>query len=102
MHSKASAAKCRTCLYSIIIIVMGGDSANSIHFTVDCQHLLAYIDTGLCEDGDIRLVTGVRGNPLEGRVEVCWRSGWGTVCGDSFGEAEASVACRQLGYSKYG
>ena len=41
-------------------------------------------------------------NELEGRVEVCWMSTWGTVCYKGFSEDEATVACRQLGYSKFG
>ena len=36
----------------------------------------------VCNNNNIRLV-GVR-NQLEGRVEVCLRGQWGTVCGDSW------------------
>ena len=53
-----------------------------------------------CEDGDIRLVGGI--TSLEGRIEVCYSGVWGTVCNDLFGRADASVACRQLGYSSSG
>ena len=46
-------------------------------------------------------VTSVRlsnGNvPSQGRVEVLWAGQWGTVL--QFGPKEASVICRQLGYS---
>ena len=35
---------------------------------------------------------------LEGRVEL-FRSGiWGTICGASFGDEEADVICRDMGY----
>ena len=49
-----------------------------------------------CRDGDVRLVGGA--NPLEGRVEFCLNSAWGTVCRDRFGESDATVVCRQLDF----
>jgi len=53
-----------------------------------------------CNDGDIRLVGGSVSR--EGRVEVCYSNQWGTVCDDFFGSSEATVVCRQLGYSTSG
>ena len=36
-----------------------------------------------------------------GRLEIYVNNTWGTVCNDNFGYIEATVACRQLGFSRY-
>ena len=56
--------------------------------------------SGICRNGDIRLVDGTTRN--EGRVEICWNNTWGTVCDDRWSRADAIVACRQLGFSTDG
>jgi len=48
----------------------------------------------------VRLVGGP--GPLEGRLEVRYRSTWGTVCGDGFSDANAKVVCRMMGYEDGG
>ena len=54
-----------------------------------------------CIHGDIRLAS-VHGNLLQGRVEMCYDGVWGTVCSNNWEEVEASVVCRQLGFSSSG
>lgn len=54
----------------------------------------------VCTNGDIRLVGGT--SPTEGRVEVCVNNVWGSVCGDSWRNTEAVVACQQAGFASEG
>ncbi len=67
----------------------------------NCGH---FEDAGVrcqgCVTGDIRLINGRQEN--EGRVEVCRNNVWGTVCDDMWGLVDATVACRQAGYSSFG
>ncbi|CAG2237291.1 Neurotrypsin [Mytilus edulis] len=53
-------------------------------------------DVGLECQTKIRLVNGP--TPSRGRVEIMYRGEWGTICRDSFGQEEATVVCRMLGY----
>ena len=53
-----------------------------------------------CRTGQLRLVGS--NIPNEGRVEICMDNVWGTVCDDLWSSIDATVVCRQLGYSTQG
>ena len=53
-----------------------------------------------CTEGEARLVNGP--SAYKGRLEVCIRSAWATVCSSGFGYEESQVVCGQLGYQRYG
>uniref|UniRef100_A0A1X7UCA1 SRCR domain-containing protein n=1 Tax=Amphimedon queenslandica TaxID=400682 RepID=A0A1X7UCA1_AMPQE len=51
-----------------------------------------------CISGAVRLTSG----STYGAVEVCLDHEWGSICSDFWDNEDASVVCRQLGYSPYG
>ena len=60
---------------------------------------LMNFNTG-CTEGEIRLVGGT--SNAEGRVEICLRNEWGTVCDQMWDATNARVVCRQLGLASIG
>ena len=62
--------------------------------------LNAFITLVSCDnDGEVRLQGSV--NEHRGVVEVCLNGTWGTVCSTNWDSVDASVVCKQLGYSRY-
>ena len=55
---------------------------------------------GFCEHGDVRLTGSL--HHTVGLIEVCINGSWGTICSDLWNDTDASVVCKQLGYSPYG
>ena len=53
-----------------------------------------------CQHGELRL----QGSSYRhaGRVEVCVNGVWGTVCDGKWNAPDATVVCKQLGFSRIG
>ena len=74
----------------------------------------------MCSHGEVRLVVGEdvdsfykgitdyndayydKDGLTSGRVEVCVSGRYGSVCSPPWTEMDASVVCKQLGFSQYG
>ena len=48
-------------------------------------------------DAKIRILDGTGEN--EGRVEIMYQGIWGTICDDGWDDIDASIACKELGFS---
>ena len=66
--------------------------------------LLFYFISKVCMDGDLLLYNGTHTSTefKEGAVLFCKDNVYGTVCDDHWDFEDASVACSQLGLSRYG
>ncbi|CAI9156097.1 unnamed protein product [Rangifer tarandus platyrhynchus] len=51
------------------------------------------------QKGDSSLAVRIIGSGSRGRAEVFYNGAWGTICDDSWNNADATVFCRMLGYS---
>jgi len=62
--------------------------------------IIVFFLLSVCTNGEVRLAGG--STISEGRIEVCQDQSWGTICGLGMTPREASVVCRQLGFSARG
>ena len=55
--------------------------------------------TAVCNQDEIRLQGGQF--ETEGRVEICHLETWNTVCDNLWSNEDASVVCKQIGFSRH-
>ena len=60
----------------------------------------SYFTAATNQEGDVRLVNGAV--PSEGLLEIYHADQWGVFCDELFGDLDAQVVCRQLGYPTVG
>ena len=56
----------------------------------------------MCSTGDVQVISSANGNSGTGRAQVCINGTWGTICNDFWENVDASIVCKQAGYSEYG
>ena len=69
--------------------------------------MLRYLDLYVCvavncTEGALRLAGTLLQYAHYGRMEVCIQNQWRSICGDTWTEHGAAVACKELGYSEHG
>ena len=79
--------------------------STKLYSSVRCVTIIVFILSGDCENWEVRLV-GSNGETedsvLRGRVEICWNEIWRTVCDRGWSVSDATVVCRELGFSQFG
>ena len=90
---------CITAIIAKMLVFFVAVSYLNSHLQINTHHhsiILKYTHFFLAPP-EVRLVGG--NNQYEGRLEIRWNGVWGTVCDDGFGNVDAAVVCRQLGFS---
>ena len=65
------------------------------------NHIYYYQAVSCTTHGAVRLRGTSPQHNNYGRVEICVNGVWGTVCDDHWDLTDASVVCKQLGYSRF-
>lgn len=81
-------------------LVFSASVNNLMHNTINGKLHVCFFLLESCHSGNIRLRGSSSG--LTGWVDVCTEHSWTAICADNWDNSDASVACKQLGFSPYG
>jgi deleted-in-malignant-brain-tumors protein 1 len=83
--------------------MLGFDVNVSNYFVIYTNYYKKYKITAICCNGAVRLASSTQSvDSVFGRVDVCVNGTWGTICSDFWENIDASIVCKQLGYTEYG
>lgn len=68
------------------------------------NYLILEINLSGCKDGELRLMNGSSPSidRSKGRVEICYKNIYGTICDDFWDTPDAEVVCKVLGFNGNG
>ena len=103
---ESSLLQCNRDMYHTLTCTHRGDAGVTCEGITICFNVITVFYTAYelgnavpCTNKSVRLVPS---NAGAGRIEVCINSSWGTICSNTWDDIDASVVCRQSGYSPYG
>lgn len=85
-------------LVNVVIQLLSFVMVNLMPHSTLFVYSVSDVSKTLLTEWSLRLVEKEM-SEYKGRVDIYINNHWGSVCGDSWGDIEAAVVCRQLGWA---